>query len=447
MKTLPNVFVLSADSLRADAFEESMAKLAVATGGTRFRNAVAPASHTASAVPALATGRFADGTSPDENPGRSVETAPEEAASMLETFREAGYETVVVTDNPLFSASIGEDDSSPGGFARLDEALPRSLTRVTERAYFRFVRPAGRRLGVLGPYYRPATALNRTARDRVAGADGPVFCWVHYMDTHSPYWPPTLEATNDGDHRTTARSRSVALRNGGDGDDLAAVRDLYRRTCADLGRVLTAFVQTLEADSLFDPATDVLAVTADHGECLDPDRGVVGHVPAASWESMVHVPLLVARPDWPGTTIDAQVSLVDLPSMLRGGVPGTAGDRLDATGTGVVNDREPSSFAREHAFTVARTLGASRYVRGVRSADGHKLFARRTSAGVDLLHTAFDPGDPGGEAVLDVREPDADPEERGGLETVLGRRGGLTGAAREHPEYDESRLRALGYLE
>jgi hypothetical protein len=463
----PNVFLLSADSLRADAFEESLGELAAATGGTRFRNAVAPASHTASSVPALATGRFADGTSADAKPGRSGGTAPGNATSILDAFREAGYETVVVTDNPLLAASIGEGGEPSGqGMTRLDEALPRSLTRAAERAYFRFVRPAGRRLGVLGPYYRPAPALNRVARDRIADADGPVVCWIHYMDTHSPYWPPHLEAADapdPGDYRTAARSRSVALRDGGDDADLAAVRDLYRRTCDDLGEVVSAFVRRLEADGLFDPAADVLAVTADHGDCLDPGRGVVGHVPAASWESMIHVPLLLARPDWPGTVVDGQVSLVDLPRMLRGGVRATADESLkwgsgtrsrvdspagtDDPSTPPGGTDDPSSFVREYVFTVARTLGASQYVRGVRSAEGRKLFGRRTAAGVDVVRSAFEVGDPGAESVLDIRDPGADPADPGALDAALARRGGPTGAATDHREYDESRLRALGYLE
>ncbi len=443
MTDRPNVFLLSVDSLRADAFEGSIGELVAATGGTRFRNAVAPASHTASSVPALATGRFADGTSP----GRSSQTAPENAASILDVFREAGYETVVVTDNPLLAASLGEGgDPSGQALARLDEAIPRSVTRTAERAYFRFIRPAGRRLGVLGPYYRPATALNRVARERIADADDPVFCWIHYMDTHSPYWPPTPETTHDfGDYRTAARSRAVALRNAEDG--LAPIRDLYRRTSRGLGEVLTSFVRRLETDGLFDPAADVLAVTADHGECLDPDRGVIGHVPAASWESMIHVPLLVARPDWPGTTVDGQVSLIDLPGILSGGVESPAEAPGRGFGSGAAGAQDPTSFLREHAFTVARTLGESRYVRGVRSAEGHKLFARRTPTGVDVVHTAFETGDPGEEEVLNVRDPDGETGDPGALGPILARRGGPTGAARNHREYDESRLRALGYLE
>jgi arylsulfatase A-like enzyme len=434
----PNVFLLSADSLQASAFADTVDRLAGRVGGTRFRNAVAPAAHTASSVPALATGRFVDGTGPGppERAGGEV-GAP---GSLLARFREAGYETVLVTDNPLVSASLGEGGGlSETGLARLDEALPRSLTRAVERGYFGAIWPLARRLGLLGPYYRPATALQDRAHERVAAADGPVFCWIHYMDAHSPYWPPPVDGRDPdpGAYRTSALSRSLAVRGADavDPGDLRDVRDLYGRTCDALGTAVERFVARLREAGQYDPAADVLAVTADHGECLDPERGVIGHVPPASWESLVHVPLLVARPDWPGTAVDGQVSLVDLPRLLDVGGGSTP---------------DPPAFAREHAFTVARTLGESSLVRGVRSADGEKLFGRRTGEGVDVVRTAFEVGDPGTEEVVETYSPDGDgrgPGEADPLVAALARRGGPVGDADDHRRYDESQLRALGYLE
>jgi arylsulfatase A-like enzyme len=429
----PNVFLLSADSLQARAFTDTVDRLAGRLGGTRFENAVAPASHTASSVPGLATGRFVD----DTGPGLGGEGATEEG-SLLTRVREAGYETVLVTDNPLLSASLGEGDGlSETGLARLDEALPRSLTRLVERGYFDVVWPLARRLGLLGPYYRPATTLHQRARERVAAADGPVFCWVHYMDTHSPYWPPPVDGADPdpGAYRTSARSRSLAIRGAEHVTpaDLADVRGLYDRACDALGTAVERFVAGLREEGAYDPARDVLAVTADHGECLDPERGMVGHVPAASWESLVRVPLLVARPEWPEERVEGQVSLVDLPRLLdvEGSTP------------------EPSSFTREHAFTVARTLGESSLVRGVRRADGEKLFGRRTTRGVDVVRTQFAVDDPDGEEVVETfplgdwpGRSDAD-----ALAATLARRGGPAGEAGDHRRYDESQLRALGYLE
>jgi hypothetical protein len=133
--------------------------------------------------------------------------------------------------------------------------------------------------------------------------------------------------------------------------------------------------------------------------------------------------------------VDGQVSLVDLPRLLDVGGGSTP---------------DPPAFAREHAFTVARTLGESSLVRGVRSADGEKLFGRRTGEGVDVVRTAFEVGDPGTEEVVETYSPDGDGRGPGGadpLVAALARRGGPVGDADDHRRYDESQLRALGYLE
>lgn len=428
MSDRPNVFLLSADSLRADHARDLAARVADHTDGTRFTDAVAPASHTASAVPGLSTGQFVDGTGPGDG------------TPVPATFADVGYRTELVTDNPLVAAAL-VDDTDPGdagGLAnRLDELLPRRLTGPVERAYFRRAWPLARRLGLAGPYYRSARTLHERAYERLSDTDQPVFCWLHYMDTHSPYYLPSDETEADlGRHRTAAKSRSVALAgaSAADPDDIAAVSRLYRAACDRFGEAVVEFVARLRERGYYDPDRDVLAVTADHGECLDPDRGMLGHVPPASWESLVHVPLVVARPDWPATAVTDQVSLIDLPRMLRPGVS-------DAP--------RPTAFTREYAFTVAGVLGDTGTVRGVRRSDGEKLFGRRTDAGTDVVHTRYESGHPAEETRQNqwmagdepIDDAPADLAER------LARRGGAVDGASYLPDFDESRLRALGYLE
>ena len=438
MDSRPNVFLLSVDSLRADAFERAAAALAEATGGTRFRTAVAPACHTASSIPALATGSFVDS-------GGGGPPLPER-------FRADGYETVLLTDNPLVAPAVGEaTDRRTDGWLRLDERLPRAATGAAERAYFR-AWPWLRRSGLLAPYYRSAGELGERASSAVEAADTPVFCWVHYMDPHHPYEPPAvadgIDAASDGadrggsgrgaalapgEYRTAARSRRLAVEGAGSaaGADLAAIRALYERTCDGVGYAVETLVERLERSGAFDPERDVLAVTADHGECLDPQRGVFGHVPPASWESLIRVPLVVARPDWSVDAVDDQVSLLDLPTMVQPD-----------------GEREPSSFARRHAVTVAETLGEAGTVRGVRRADGEKLFGRRTAEGTAVVRTTVEgdePGDPPTERVQWVRQPDAAVDDP--LAAPLADRGGPVGDGPGRGGFDESQLRALGYLE
>lgn len=428
MPRRPNVFLLSADALRADHATELVDAVAGLTGGTQFANAVAPASHTASSIPALATGKFIDEEGTVDDPLLPASVSAD------------GYRTRLLTDNPLAADALTERSAGEtGGLSNLlDDLLPRRVTRPVEQAYFRRLWPTMRRLGLADPYYRPAARLHERALDALSRGTDPWFCWLHYMDTHSPYYVPNDDGAAgalDPD-RAAAMSRSLTI---GDAADVGpseaeTVARLYRRACEHLSGSVVEFVRELRERGLYRPDRDVLAVTADHGECLDPERGVFGHLPPASWESLVHVPLVVARPDWPEATIDEQVSLVDLPDMLR-----------PVLGEAV----PPTAFGREYVETVAGTLTAAGVVRGVRRADGEKLFGRRTADGTDVVYAHYEVSDPAAETV--VGEPHGEGATATGVPEGLLERaaaaGGLVGNEQYLSGIDESHLRALGYVE
>lgn len=428
MSRPPNVFLLSADALRADHATELINAVAERTGGTQFTNAVAPASHTASSIPALATGRFIDEEGAADDP-----LLPSSLAAD-------GYHTHLLTDNPLAGDSLTEQSVGEAGGLNnlLDDLLPRRVTRPAERLYFRRLWPTMRRLGLVEPYYRPATRLHERTLDALSAVTDPIFCWLHYMNTHSPYYAPEgCEVSAELDrHQAAAMSRRLTITNATEADRSGAetVTRLYRAACENLGKSVVGFVDELQGQGLYRPDRDVLAVTADHGECLDPERGLFGHLPPASWESLVHVPLVVARPDWPETTVHEQVSLVDLPGMLRPGSGGAA---------------PPATFGQEYVRTVAGTLTAEGVVRGVRQADGEKLFGRRTADGTDVVHTRYEVGNPAAETVVEQQDSDkltaiSVPE---GLLEQAADSGGLVGDNSHRSGIDESHLRALGYLE
>lgn len=105
-----------------------------------------------------------------------------DTAERLAKFRAAGYETVLVTDNPLLRASLGEVEPTGSWMVRLDEALSRSLTRVVERGYFDAVpsfagrapwrRQTSRRCGrcTAGPVTDSGERSNGSSRDSATGA-------------------------------------------------------------------------------------------------------------------------------------------------------------------------------------------------------------------------------------------------------------------------------------
>ncbi|WP_276259269.1 sulfatase [Haloglomus litoreum] len=174
--------------------------------------------------------------------------------------------------------------------------------------------------------YTAAAELTDRALDWLGRADGPHFCWLHYMDPHVPYLP--REGTvSEG----VSRRRAVQLMRRSEGNDPDAMSDtdmrdfrrLYHGETAYLDRHLGRLFEGLEA--LDDP---LVVLCSDHGDAFG-EHGLLRHG-GPPLGSLVHVPCLVhdrgggERPD----EVRTPVSAVDLvPTLLDGaGLPGD--DRL-----------------------------------------------------------------------------------------------------------------------
>lgn len=208
-------------------------------------------------------------------------------------------------------------------------------------------------------------------------------------------------------------------------------------------------METLIEWGEYDPNSDVLVVTAGHGECLDSELyGMLGHVPPAFWEDIVKVPLIIGRPDWKSGTDDRHVSLVDLLATTLGSVDeGAAGDRQIA---------DPSDLHRDITQFVSQwehyESGEIRTYRGVRQEDGTKCFGSFRQNEDQIVCT-------GPENEIEVIynnwtwesfNPDVLSEDWTDLYQILVN----VGEAVEHEssssretEIDEDHLRNLGYLE
>jgi arylsulfatase A-like enzyme len=463
LSVVRNVLLLTADSLRQDYAEETSTALADLTDGTYFTNAVATASNTASAIPGLAAGRYVDTS------GTTGACSGEDPATLFEAFRNAGYRINLWTENPLFSNVRDVDKENSAGIdgrggsietvrAVLDDALPRTITKRGERAYFERIRPLARRFGLADTYYTPAARLNRAATRWLGTVDSNYFFWIHYMDTHHPYEPSESALDPDAigsDEQTTleSRSRLAALTNGATCSDaeLDHLRALYAATCEEFGESLCSFVHDLIAAGYFDPERDLLVFTADHGECLSPDRGLMGHVPAAFWEELLHVPLIISHPAWGRGRIEDQVSLIDVfPTVLD-----AAGLAVPATADGTPR-RTPDEMAVKYAFAAARTLrpgDTNAVVRAVRRRNGTKLFGRFAGE-VTTVFSTYEPADPTVESVLHEADATGEPPARAphheSWTTLCDQLSELGGPVSDTSGTDtvaEHRLRALGYVE
>lgn len=333
-ENLPNVFLLSADSLRYDYFSEAQEELADLTNGVSYTNAVAPATQTSSSMPVLATGQYTD----------EIDTwgLPESGGPqpLAEIFRDLGYTTALWSDNFLFGAEYnydrgfdGGDIGSPTWKKRMSMGLRNGPTEhifpIVEWIYFQVFKRLTGSVGGEENFYRPASNLNQASLEWLSDQDFPTFAWIHYMDTHHPYEPPSsyLEKRDFNTPRNRGEisqlTRNV-IKSNGEGYSISDIEDVkcaYEAACEYQADETISFVKQAKELNLYDPDQDIFVFTADHGECLSyEDYEMMGHVPPALWEEIIRVPLVISLPEWSQETIDEQTSLANLYKTIKSAV-------------------------------------------------------------------------------------------------------------------------------
>lgn len=301
----PNLLLVTIDTLRADRLEcyggppgigRRLCELG--TEGTRFEWAFSTAPSTSPSVASLLTSLHV----PDHRVTQNLEsTLPDEALSVAEVLREAGYATAAFVSNPMLHRVRRMDQ----GFDVYDHRMRR---REPNR-----------------PGYAERNAAE-TTQAALAWArtkpPEPWFLWVHYQDPHGPYLPPGTGPVRDPEN---GRQLPVLENESGRGGipryqalpGLAspeAYEQLYRAEIAQLDVQFEALVQGLDALG----APPAILVTADHGEAFGEDGYWFAHGHSAGIDQ-VRVPLLF-RPA-PGSrgkgVAPEPVSLVDVaPTLL-----------------------------------------------------------------------------------------------------------------------------------
>lgn len=388
-----NVFVLTADSLRADAFGEVLRGVTEAVGGVEFTNAVATSSGTGSSMPALAAGVLCDTLHEATGTLKLGESSDEDGlVTMAEALAASGYDCSLWSDNTIF----GEARNYDRGFAAGETGTPSLERRVQSKiqsvgsdrlfnacrwVYFNLLAPV-QSLTTENTYYGTARELHTSALEALEERNGRQMHWLHYMDTHHPFDPPAEYLAEREFHTDRSRtelselSSKAIITNRGAGvtdEDVEDIRQAYLACCAYLRDELLAFIDELKRRDHFVPGRDVFVFTADHGEGFSPaEHGMLGHTPTPSfWDALVRVPLVISHPEWTPRTVGCQVSHLDvMPTVLA-----AAGASVPASAAGRVA-RSPEDLCREYAPLAA--VGPERIYYGVRT-DDWKLFADRIS--------------------------------------------------------------------
>jgi arylsulfatase A-like enzyme len=417
----PSIVLVVWDTCRADHVtpdgysRPTTPRLAdLASRGVTFRRCFTPSPWTPPAHASLFTGLL-----PRNHGLRETRTGRVRMGIPLlaETLRDAGYETVGAVANSYISVRTGLSEGFESFFICVrpgDEKAPASAVVDCLRGWLRARREQG-------PSQRP------------------VFLFVNLMDTHVPVefdaaaveavrGPGEVEGARLASSRVTQDEANAHLFGVARIDDetLRAMNAAYdgavRLDDAATGRIL----DMLRGEGLLE--NSLVAVTADHGECLG-EHDEVGHMTVVH-EPVLAVPLVL---HWPGRfdggrTEVAQVRLQDLyPTVLeaaRVAVPPACGHDAVAltevplrSRTLVAEYEAPTDFLADAvaAFPAAPPACFGRFHRSllvVRDPSGAKYVETRPercalgtpALGEELFDTAADPGEdrnllaPGGRA-------------------------------------------------
>lgn len=427
---VPNVILLTLDTVRADhlgCYGRRSARTPnldwLASEGTLFERCFSQSNITLPSHLAILSSRYPSQHTRENSP---ISLAPS-LTMLANLLRGRGFDTASV-----ISAEI----------------LNPSWCRGIERGFDSYRSVNGiRRLG------SHTLSLLRDWLD--SRAPGPFFSWVHLFDAHAPYIPPKpyygANFPRGGDPRTLDE---LALPPELDHyrrwldplQDLRLPISQYDAAISYLDDVVGALLAELRRRDLLD--NTILAVTADHGECLG-DRGVYfAHV--GLHDPVTHVPMILFAPGRMkrGKRTGALAMSVDIvPTLLElldfPPLPDAQGRSLLAAASGGATREAVFAEHSRDAQLMARTE-RYKYIRSTADFTYTQRFSFRT--GEEEIYDLE--ADPGESRNLADREPGVLKDMRELMDRWLAdnRRTTAAGQAAEPDEEVAEKLRSLGYF-
>jgi arylsulfatase A-like enzyme len=423
----PNVILVLVDTLRADHLgcygwprATSPGIDAFAEDAVLFERARSQASCTFPSVNSMLTSRY--GALFMFQPEKSM-AIPADKPVLPEILRDEGYATAAFSASPIVRATPSSENPDAGfgrGFDFFDESC----------------------------LFRDADCINQRALRWVRRTERPFFLYLHYMEPHDPYAPPSSHRRRfagdfDGpDHIRRGDPNPIADMVYGDGPDveigehdLDHLLDLYDEEIAYLDSQFTRLMEELEALGALEGAIVILA--SDHGEEFMEHGDHVKHC-RVLFDTSTRVPLIMRIPGVAGRRIDTAVANLDImPTVL---------DYLGIPTVGMLLNGQSLRPLIEAGETERRVVFSDQG--RWRSADDgdFKLLFDGVEMRPELFDLAADPLE-----LTDVLE--ARPEVGGRLwkelETWLVTTEGGAGnrEALEAGKETQERLRALGYLQ
>lgn len=298
MKKKQNIVLITIDSLRADFVgyhnqnEKNTPFLdSFADKSYSFTNAISPANPTFFTFCSIMTGTlpFAFGNYLGIPNNNKIKT-------LAEVLKKHGYTTYAfLADSPALYSIYGYDK----GFDYYDDGY----------------NPSSR-------HSIPGKKLNeKVERDFYREEKEPFFLWLHYMDTHLPFFSG-LEEYFFKDKKPSERALkkkifqkelipSVKEMKIKDKKSTEIFREAYRSCVKYMDKAvdeMVSFLQGKYPDTIF-------IIVSDHGEAL-MEHGMFGHEPYSLYNELIHIPILIHIPSLKPRKIAKTVSLVSLAKTI-----------------------------------------------------------------------------------------------------------------------------------
>lgn len=311
--------------------------------------------------------------------------------NLFHWFQQHGYHTLAYTHNPLANILLTQFSSAIDQLPRLDwlqtasnalyphfehdfntafwsEQIGRGIDRSTPTWLFGSLAgyfaqaiqqnlitarqkdeyPLGPPFNVQGTFFT-LTDVMQWAKANLQAPVSPFLHYLHFFPPHEPYAPRTefLGQFNDSYTAPEKPPRQFAsYENIIETYLLNGSRRIYDAYLADIDAQLGEFWAFLQTSGRLDDT--IIVITSDHGQLFE--RGIHGHLTAALYEGLLHVPLLIHTPaqtnradvHQPTSAVDILPTLAHLcnlphPNWAKGILlpPLPVGNRLGVRGLGV----------------------------------------------------------------------------------------------------------------
>lgn len=259
-----------------------------------------------------------------------------ERPMIADFFSSKNYRTLGIHSNPFLSSNYNFHRGYDSYLNLLHDTTEKKAVKSgirkllvdrlsSNKFIYRLTRSLYRKINyMVGRIYDPRVdgmMVNKVACKWLDNIDNSFFIWLHYMDTHSPFYPPGWALKEIGlegiSNKMQIRARNEMSDNSEDMDTetVKLLSDLYDAEIYFFDSVICNLIEEFKSRDLWDETYFV--ITADHGEEFN-EHGIVGH-PTQLYDELLHVPLIITGGDISKrVSIKRTVSMVDLsPTMIE----------------------------------------------------------------------------------------------------------------------------------